>query len=283
MRMFKNLIFVVLLCVFGVISGCDEDDDYDAVFVEMKSDLSTDSLSPYKVLYGGFAYRFTLKAHEYKGKNLSRLTINTFDRERGDIQVLDTALSGKDASFEWIYIAPSILATDTLELTFTVAAYNTTGESCKLSYKNYAIVQKDMRLTAIQGITMYAIEGESKPNGYSFSRQLPIRTSLSEEKDIDIYCDVSEEEPEILTHRWRTKNDIYFIKNNSFDYAGATRRSVMAAFNSSVSYHIVDNISDEDVIIVGNSANAIGVIKIRSVYDEDGSLMDRYYFDFKPV
>lgn len=287
MRKIPFLFFALLLTACFI--GC-ENEEYDNVYVEMTTDvvptevptLDSSSTHKYKIMYGGQSYRIGIRAVEVSKGQLSRVLLSTFDRERREVVVLDTAVTGSLATAQLIYQAPENLSSDTLPLNFIVVAYNVAGESCRREYA-FTLVQQDAPLTAMQGITLYAQEGDEHPNAFSFSRMLPIRSSLSDSSEVSLYVSRNAENPDVMTREWRTMNGTYFIKNNSFDYARATRKTVTSAYRSSVSYHIVNNLNTDDVILVGDEDKAIGVIKIQAIYDDEGSGTDRYYFDFKPI
>ncbi|MBQ8968328.1 MAG: hypothetical protein IJ064_01145 [Bacteroidaceae bacterium] len=280
---------LLALTVAFVLVSCEED-EYDSVYVEMTSDVvptsvtSPDSTTSklYNIMYGGEAYRLNLIAREMKKGMLNRVTVSTFDRERRQISVLDTTLSTTYFAMQLIYVAPEDLVADTTDISFTVSAYDNAGQSCHHEY-HYKLVQKDVPLNSIQGIVMYAVEQDERPNGFSLSRQLPVRTSLSDSTEVSIYASRSESDPDRLALEWRTLNGTYFVKNNAFDFSRATRKSVSAAYRSSVPYHVVGSLAVGDVVIVGNEEAALGIIKLQAVYDDEGSLQDRYIFDYKPL
>ena len=58
-------------------------------------------------------------------------------------------------------------------------------------------------------ITLYVVEGENRLNGFSFQRGLPIRTSLSDSADIDVFVAYdSSDDGEVLLRRWNTNTKL---------------------------------------------------------------------------
>lgn len=72
-----------------------------------------------------------------------------------------------------------------------------------------------------------------------------------------------------------------FVRANSFDYASATSSSLSSAYSASVTSDTVEDIRLNDVILVGRDSKAVGVFKVIQIFDEEGTLNDRYILNFK--
>lgn len=212
---------------------------------------------------------------------LRRMEINSYDNLRGNIGLLDSALSSKKLSYEYLYSVP-MLQKDSTIVTLNISATDQNGYTQKVS-RRLLIIAQDYRLEETAGITLYTDEYKDHPNGICMENLRPIIVSLADSAAIDIYTYTDENNPGTLTKEWRSNTDIYFARANTFDYANATNRTLTETFGSVVANPRISRIEKDDIILVGRGNRALGAIKVVQIYDEDGSENDRYLINIKKI
>lgn len=223
-----------------------------------------------------------ITARGVSGSTITAFSVSSFNNEEGDKVIKDSTLTQgiTDLSYVLSYRLPAY-ETDTLPVRFTARATASNGteveSTCRL-----VVIKADHLLKELSSITLYSKEAETHPNGYSLSRSTAIHTSFSDSADIDIATVLGEDET-ILTRRWSTNAKLYFVRANGFDYSKASYVNVRNVYRSSVPYHVIDNIQNDDIIIVGNSTDALAIIKVVAVYDEPEVMNDRYLISIKKV
>lgn len=268
-------LFVLLLCLpMALLSACEEEETGGSpVYIATNIFGTTE-------VYSNTYFKIRVDANCIT-ESLSRLQISSFDSSRGDILLLDSALTGKNMSHEFLYKVP-ILAEDSLRVKITFAVWDNQG-TVQRQVRYLKVIQSDYKLEEVAGITLYATEENDHFNGLNLSTLRPLVVSLADSADIDVYAYLDEENTETLSCEWRSNTDVYFTRANSFDYANATYRSVTETFGSAVSYQRVNRIQKDDVILVGRGNWALGAIKVVQLYDEPGSLHDRYIINVKRI
>ena len=107
---------------------------------------------------------------------------------------------------------------------------------------------------------------------------------MSDSADIDVFVAYdSSDDSEVLLRRWNTNTKRYFVRANGYNYAKATYQTVRSVYKASVPYHVVDNIQNGDIIIVGDEIEPIAVFKVVAVFDEQGVANDRFVVSMKLV
>lgn len=256
------------------------------------SDLNVDNPAPLHVSVStektdynaGSVAELSVKANSLSGNKCTTLRLNSFDEERGNVSILDSTLSVPTGKMDCkvAYRMPYV-STDSLALRITAEVADDGGHYQQTS-TSVRIISADRYLKEQSGITLYAVEGENRPNGFSFQRGLPIRTSLSDSADIDVFVAYdSSDDSEVLLRRWNTNTKRYFVRANGYNYAKATYQTVRSVYKASVPYHVVDNIQNDDIIIVGDEIEPIAVFKVVAVFDEQGVANDRFVVSMKLV
>lgn len=278
----KNIGYILFLSLLLMGFASCYNEDPSGILVELNVlNAQPDTVTKKQVLESGSKYELQVLATNFWGNNFSRLKITSFDQERSNVLVLDTIVSGSQLNFSHIYTAP-YLSKDSTDISFTIDISDQEGHALTWTFRNkYTIKQSDRVLLPQTGIIMYAFEQNNKGTGYSFDRQSVIMTSLADSSEVDIYACQEAENGDALSGVWETRTGVYFIKNNSFDYARATYNSVNNAYRSSTGYHKVNKLQTGDIILVGKGTSPIGVICVQGVYDEPGTDHDRYVFDIK--
>lgn len=212
---------------------------------------------------------------------LARMEIHSYDNQRGNIMLMDTALDSKKLSYEFLYTVP-MLKKDSTTVTLKIVATDKNGYAQQVA-RRLLIIAQDYRLEETAGITLYADESKDHPNGICMEDLRPLIVSLADSAAIDIYTYVDENDPETLTKEWHSNTDIYFARANTFDYANATNRTLTETFGSVVANPRISRIEKDDIILVGRGNQALGAIKVVQIFDEPGSADDRYLINVKRI
>lgn len=262
-----------LICCSSLLSCSEDEVSGDPVFI------TTDIMGITSV-YSNTYQKIKIEISSIDTE-LSRLAISSYDNLRGNISLLDSALSTKKLSYEYLYKVP-MLPRDSVTVTLRIAASDKNGYTQEVSRRLFIIAQ-DYRLEEVAGITLYTNEIKDHPNGICLEDLRPLTVSMADSAAIDIYTYVDEDHPETLTKEWRSNTDIYFARANQFDYANATNRSVAEAFGNAVANPRISRIEKDDIILVGRGNQAVGAIKVVQLYDEPGSENDRYLINIKKI
>lgn len=277
----KSTLYLLFFPLLFLFVSCDNSDEA-GIDLYMKFDTLQDSTQNGKqILLSSSKYLVHVYAKDFWGANIKNVKITSFDKERGNVVVLDTALQSTVVDFDFVYQAP-VLNHDSLSINFEYVVTDVEQHTVKWNYNNeFMIVQTEKVLTEQSGVNMYAFELLDHPTGYSLSRNVAVQTSLSDSTDVDIVAYQPDPQGDAVACEWRTWNNLYFVKNNSFDYAKATLKTLRQTYQASVGYHKINNLQVGDIILVGNEKEALGVIMIQGIYDEDGQQFDRYVFNIK--
>ena len=277
----KSTLYLLFFPLLFLFVSCDNSDEA-GIDLYMKFDTLQDSTQNGKqILLSSSKYLVHVYAKDFWGANIKNVKITSFDEERGNVVVLDTALQSTVVDFDFVYQVP-VLNHDSLSINFEYVVTDVEQHTVKWNYNNeFMIVQTEKVLTEQSGVNMYAFELLDHPTGYSLSRNVAVQTSLSDSTDVDIVAYQPDPQGDAVACEWRTWNNLYFVKNNSFDYAKATLKTLRQTYQASVGYHKINNLQVGDIILVGNEKEALGVIMIQGIYDEDGQQFDRHVFNIK--
>lgn len=264
---------VLTLC--PLLASCDDEfDDKNApVFI------TTDIMGITNVNSNTYK-RIKIEVHS-SNVELEQLRISSYDDIRGNVGLLDSAVSGRSLYHEYLYKVP-MLSHDSVMVNLKIEVSDRNGFAQTLS-RRLLVIARDYKLEEVSGITLYTNEIKDHPNGYCLEDMRPLVVSMADSAAIDIYTYVDENASETLTREWCSNTDIYFARANQFDYANATNRSVVEAFGSAVANPRISRIERDDIILVGRGNKAVGVIKVVQFYDEPGVENDRYLINIKKI
>jgi len=227
---------------------------------------------------GTFA-RFKIEAKSSKN-TITRIEIKEYSSDYGYKMLKDTFINKDKSVFFFEYKTPSFASNQEVKLIFI--AYNDKDGTSSVSL-SYDYIFADELLIEYSGYTMYTLKS-GKPDGFSLDAKQVVYTNAADESSIDFYPYQDTNtllEPNLLQRTWRSYTNLNFVKFNGFDYAKATRKSLTESYLSGLKLPIVINIESEDVILVGFGDTPKAVIKIIGVFDEEGYVNDRYFFNVK--
>jgi hypothetical protein len=130
---------------------------------------------------------------------------------------------------------------------------------------------------------MYAANSNNK-NGFNINSMQTLYCETTDPLQIDIY-DYYDTliVHSVLSREWRSKTGILFARFNDFNFATATKSGVITAFEYAAKYTSIKNLTNGDIILIGNNDKAVGVIQLTVIYDEEDTANDRYVFNLKKV
>lgn len=266
--MSKKILTILLIVLF---TGCITNEDESKVTIYYKI--------PTEKLYWGDKIEIQIEATT-KNQYLKKFTVHSFDTQYGKITLKDTIPDKKTLKYTHIYTIPPFNK-DSINIKFLFEAIddenNIQQNSCELTVFSQSTV-----LSEKTGYSMYSAKS-GKPDTFSLKNLQTIFYAIADSALTDIY---NYDNPEILnedmSREWRSRTNICFIKNNSFNYMEATDISVKSTYLNSVKQPVVKNLSNDDIILIGRE-KAYGVIKIINIYDEPGSDNDRILFNLKII
>lgn len=272
-----------LVCLFACLlpmlwSGCDDDDDASdlVLMVENPENLV--------IARSGDVREVRVRAFSDAG-TVTRLTIGSYDTERGERALLDTTLSQSECRFSYYYTVPSFVA-DSIVHELRFAAWDDLGHD--QHYKVKMTVRGGSQiLSEYAGMMLYAgNSGREDALSLDAPTQPFIRALADSAQalraDIYAYAD-STDVSSILSREWRSASDVLFVRHNSFDYASATSTSIRTTYNGAVRAVRLTDIQSGDIVLVGRGAAAWGVIRVVMVYDGEGTASDGYLLNFKAI
>lgn len=190
--------------------------------------------------------------------------------------LLDTIASGQKMYFQYAYKIPADIQEKEIKLSFIAGTASET-----------AVVNKYIFLdsigTSLRESSAHVMYSGSNHSYNTFS--VTERKVVSIEQDsllADIYDYRNKSIPDAqLSREWRSLTGLRFARFNDFNYAEATTQSLQKSYENSVKNTSVSDLSINDVILIGYTDKALGVIKIIAVYDEEDYGNDRYVFNLK--
>jgi hypothetical protein len=195
--------------------------------------------------------------------------------------IFDTLLNVKKIDYDYQYTVPDYNDSTTVRLTFE--AFSSDNASSSSMSVTIHVINNNIILPSFDGIIMYATNSNNK-NGFNINSIQTLYCETTDSLQIDIY-DYHDTliDPAALSREWRSKTGILFARFNDFNFATATKSGVMTAFENAARYTSIKNLTNGDIILIGNNNKALGVIQLTAIYDDEDTANDRYVFDFKKI
>ena len=217
---------------------------------------------------------------------IETVEVSSFDSQYG-LQSIHKATPGRKTYQEKIFYTAPYIETDSTFVEFFFKASDNTGAETELTTKIKINGGDGLTLTERTSIVIYS-PFSGNDDAFSFSGMQPLKTSASEDKDIDM-CFLYESPSDAMPSSIGTRTDIVYTRANNFDYPSATWGGIKSVYKNSLRSNHVDRIALDDVILVGRqtqtdtsfTSEPIGVFKIMAIYDEEGSSSDRIVINLK--
>lgn len=209
------------------------------------------------------------------------LEIGSFDRQHGMQTLAVLEPRSRSYSDRYFYDVPN-LTVDLLDIELSFRAVDDRG-NVQTQNKVLTAIGDTSLLPEKSGITLYS-PYSGKADGLSLRTCQPLLCAVTPEEEIDLYIPLdADADPDVLPRRWMTKTGMRFARANNFDYAAATKAALGAVFANSICANHVEELSIDDVILVGRETEVWGVVKIVGIFDEPGCADDCYLLNVKVI
>ena len=261
----KKLLYTAICLTTLFIPGACTEDTPDVSDVVVFVEPSNDSLP---TLYSGDKKRYELELSTIHD-HIHRFSIKSFDVYRGYITLLDSVCEQKRNSFtyDFVYTAPEIDREQLMvELTFTVE--DNEGNVAE-NKRNLRVKNKLITLNELNGIVLYSPYSDN-PDAINLADvSQPFTSKFSPDSlKADLYV---EADTTFIRINWKSRTKAKFVRNNSFNYTTATATQIQAVYQSSVRSDAVQNLSVNDIILIGHNDTAEGVFHIKNIIPADES------------
>lgn len=280
---------LAILSISSIITACLTNDGDESHVYGVSTWYSKDSV------VGGSHYLFNVEARATNG-TLTEMNISSYDPIQGLKDLAKVPLSGTKYTYEYDYLVP-ILADSVTEVQLRVQIKNSEGETWNAT-KYLKVFTSDYRLKEITGLVIYEQPTLTHPNALNLmgGGAQPIVTTLEEKdsiKNVVAYYDRLEGGDEMscafYTLSQEKNYNVYMAKMSNFDYAGATYKSVLNAFQNAADLgRNVTDLKQGDIVIVGlidgNSLRTpLAAVRIVRILDEAGKENDCYELNVKTM
>lgn len=265
MKTFSTIfVLTALLAVASI--GCKKKDLGPTIFV-------TPSLTQFTKAPGSFV-EFSIKVSSKEGLDRLRITRNIENSVTQN--VLDTLLTGNDATITYIYQVPQ-QGVEFVKFIFTL----TDKDGRQVATPRTVNVEGAASLVEFEGFQLYSIHAGSSAN-----RFFNIENEVVSQDSVDIsVMDFDEQNDDVLSRQWTSGMGLQFARFDAdgFNYATATFTSAKNSYQGANKTITVNDIQVGDKIITQYSTDpeAYAVFDIIEIYDEPGSENDRYRFNMK--
>ena len=281
---------LAILSISSIITACLSNDGDESHVYGVSTWYSKDSV------VGGSHYLFNVEARATNG-TLTEMNISSYDPIQGLKDLAKVPLSGTKYTYEYDYLVP-ILADSVTEVQLRVQIKNSEGETWNAT-KYLKVFTSDFRLKEITGLLIYEepTNNPNRPNALNLmgGGAQPIVTMLETKDSIkNVVASFDPLSGDDMSCAFYTlsqeKNyNVYMAKMSNFDYAGATYKSVLNAFQNAADLgRGVSNLKENDIVIVGlidgNSLRTpLAAVRIVRILDEAGKEDDRYELNVKTM
>lgn len=265
---------VLLWCVVWMCfcCACEDEEGSPIVILVTPGQQVLDVKAGDKVIY-------TVETFANSGV-IEHLGISSIDAEQGLIRLMDTSLNVARAKFDFQYIVP-VMPEDSARINLKFESGN--SHDYMSSVRTLRVVGGDVLLQEESGYTLYS-STSSKADAFRISDSQLLFSGQEADSLLDIYdYHDLQEAAGTLSREWRSGSGVRFVRFNDFNYPLATESGIRKAYEEGIKYSSIRNIDADDIILVGRDGAALGVIKIMSVFDEDGTEADRYVFNLKKI
>lgn len=200
--------------------------------------------------------------HDY----VANLRITSFDRHNGETLLADLDFNQKKFQYKFIFTAPQVEAENSeARLTFMVT--DNQGNEATAT-RNVTIHNKMVSMKEITGIVLYA-PGPGLPNALSLENVTQtFNLADSPTPEIaDIFMSLDENSTELT---WESNTRAKFLRNNTFNYAEASAKSISSVYENSTRQDNIRDIRVNDIIFVGHGTTAEGVFMVANVIQTAG-------------
>lgn len=251
---------IILLAFFALVSlfACTEEHGEASDIAIVITPTATDTVS----LHSNEKTRYDLKFWTNNDAPTHRLTVSSFDNVFGEVALLDTIFAEPTNEFSFVYTAP--IARDSLHVELSFKAYKKDGSMTNVK-RHLTVLSNGTMMPEKSSIVLYLKEGYNNALKFSDPSQTLCQANLSDSSKIDMYVEKNERGG--ITIKSLTK--AMFVKNNSYDYSASTAYGLQSVFESSRRTNTVENLSINDIVLVGHTNIAEGVFFVSNILDAE--------------
>lgn len=210
---------------------------------------------------------------------VKKLSICSEDAKRGILVLKDTMLNVSSFRCTYVYTVPAFEDTTQMDLRFRVFA---SDDSYSTTWQHLTVCGRENTLASLDNYTLYSGSSRNQ-DAFSLELEQVLYSSSADARFIDMMDMGNDTLTGEFLRTWTSMTGLSFSRFNDFDYETATRSSVEDAYAVSTKYSELRNIQDNDIVLLGRSDTAVGVIKFLAVFDEEGVENDRYLFSLKKI
>lgn len=261
--------FGILLLILGLVS-CSKSSELYLYVKAREYDWKTEFIP------GNTLVRLNVFS-ESQSSVITRLQIQTYTPDGQHGTVIDSVLAYpvKKLDIDVPYTTPGFADSSKVEVCCMVWTQN--GETGKFDLTLH-VLPSATELETYDSKTLYSA-ASGGPSCFSWKRIEAFYLDTTTNPDLYFY-DVLSEDSVTLSCKWAS-DKLLFARFEGFNFAQATVQSLEQAYNNSSPTNRISNIHDDDVILIGNSRGALGVVKILLISDKEGVEQDRYVFSIK--
>ncbi len=287
-----------LLLIALLFTSCSEVDEWsDSVIIVAKQISGSDSMSSGSITIS------EVSAITNGVTTLEEIQASSIDQVSGITDYGSYDASGTKYTLVFEYAVPEYTESDVV-VTLRFMALDNEGNSDTYS-TSLTITNSYNPLTERSNLTMYGANS-GFANGYNFelnewvycdgTKATESDTDVDTEADADLdidssstatiadIYDVKPESGEELSCIWKSMSGLKFARLTGFDYSSATNTSIAQGWALATKYDQITNISNDDIIFVGDSEDGVtAAIKINNIYDDAGVANDRYNISIKAL
>ena len=244
-------------------------------------DIDGKSWSEQTALTSGQTYRIRFTA-ESTDAPIERVWMTSTDNQFGEKLCVDTTFSRSLSRVTFVREWVPALYHDTSEVLLTAYMSNG-GTEVTYSYP-IQIIPTDAGIRVLDNITLYS-NASGKRSGFSLVTYQTIYPDTIAADTLCFFDNTAKDEydSDVLSRAWISHSGLYFSRFESFDFSQATTQSLQHAYAVSQHDNIIQDISYDNVILIGTKSEAIAACKVLLVADEEGAEDDRYVFSMKII
>jgi len=262
----RSILFICFLSLSAFFSSCKQEVLTPAILVSPGGIHITAN--------AGELIEFTIEALA-GDKDLNNVRINQKPSGSITTSVLDSSITGRKASFFFIYSIPT--GTDEIILSFVVTDEDgNTGETARKIF-----VSGNEYLQESPGHELYSSYSQTNPNLFNVGALTPLfQSNNPDSSNVDL-VEFDDSDDGNLSNAITSWSGVKFVRNNSFNYPEASQSSAAGSFESSTALQVINDIQVDDILITKYDTinDLFAVIKITGITDNDGSDEDRYEFN----
>lgn len=263
----KSHIFTLLMFL-GIAVSCNDMEDADPVILFVTPN-TTEAVANDAIYFDISSWTIN--------SEIVLFEVISFDKTYGSQEVFRAEPMTQNYDYRFTYRLPMYFENQSVEFTFY--ATDNLGNRQDISV-SIEVCSDDRLIDELSGITLYSPRS-GRSDAFSFELLQSVNTQNVDASMCDIYVPMVDAESDLLPRSWASNTDLRFSKVNNFAYSKATYKSVVTVYENAVISPMVEDLSNEDIIIVGRNGKAIAVIRIANIYDGEGVSEDRYDINMK--